>query len=88
MKKQQLIDQFDKNAMENIKINLQEWKGKKYIDMRVWVKADNSESDEDIATKKGLTLSIDLIPELIEALQKAQKAIQMKPINSTGDTIS
>jgi len=80
MEKQQLIDQFEKNTIENIKVNLQEWKGKKYIDIRVWIKSDNEGGGADIATKKGLTLSIDLILELIEVLQKAQKAIQVKPV--------
>jgi len=88
MEKQQLIDQFDKNSIENIRINLQEWKGEKYIDMRVWIRPDTEEGGQDIATKKGLTLNVALIPELIEALQKARKAIQIKPIAATGDSSS
>ena len=88
MTEQRLIDQFDKNAVEKIKVHLQEWKGNTYVDLRVWVKLDAGENGGEIATKKGLTLHVELIPDLIKALQKAEKAIQIKPVEATGEAIS
>ena len=46
------------------------------------------ENGGEIATKKGLTLHVELIPDLIKALQKAEKAIQIKPVEATGEVIS
>ena len=88
MTEQRLIDQFNKNSIEKIKIHLQEWKGNTYVDVRVWVQLDAEESGGEITTKKGLTLHVELIPDLIKALQKAEKAIQIKPVEATGEAIS
>lgn len=88
MAKQQLISEFDKNAMELIKVHLQEWKGSTYIDLRIWIKPDAGENGGEIVTKKGLTLRVDLIPDLIEALQKARESIQIKPSEATGEAIT
>jgi len=88
MEKQQLIGEFDKNAVEKIKVHLQEWKGSAYVDMRVWIKSDAGENGGEIATRKGLTLHVELIPDLIKALQEAGKAIQIKPVEATGEAIS
>jgi len=72
---QKLIDQFDKNGLEKIKVHLQEWKGEKYVDVRVWILPDAGEEGAEIATKKGLTLHVELIPDLIEALKKARESL-------------
>ena len=72
---QKLIDQFDKNDLEKIKVHLQEWKGEKYVDVRVWILPDAGEEGAEIATKKGLTLHVELIPDLIEALKKARESL-------------
>ena len=88
MAKQQLISEFDKNAVEKIKVHLQEWKAEKYIDVRVWVSSNAGENGGEIATKKGLTLHCELIPDLIKALQKARKAIQITSSDATGEAIS
>lgn len=88
MSEQQLIDQFDKNSVEKIKINLQEFRGEKYLDVRVWIQPDPGENSGEIATKKGLTFHCELIPDLIAALEKALKAIQVKPSEATGEAIA
>ena len=88
MEKQQLIGEFDKNSVEKIKVHLQEWKGSTYIDLRIWIKPDAGENGGEIATKKGLTLHVELIPDLIAALEKAREAIQIKAVEATGEAIS
>ena len=75
MRGQRLIAEFNKNSMEIIKVNLQEWRGKRYVDIRIWLLQDPTDKATEIATKKGITLNIELLPELIEALVKAQKVL-------------
>ena len=88
MTEQRLIDQFNKNSIEKIKVHLQKYRGEKYLDLRVWVQSNAGENGGEIATRKGLTLHVELIPDLIKALQKAEKAIQIKPVEATGKAIS
>ena len=67
-----LIAQFNKNSVEVIKVSESIFKGKRYIDIRIWVQGENPvEPGTEQPTKKGLCLSIDLLPELIQALKKA-----------------
>ena len=67
-----LIAQFNKNSVEVVKISEAMFKEKKYIDIRIWSMGGNpAEPGTEQPTKKGLCLSIDLLPELIQALKKA-----------------
>jgi len=76
--KQELIAQFHKNSVEVIKVHLQTWKTQRYMDIRIWRPANSAESDSVQPTKKGITLKIELLPELIEALEKAEKFLKVK----------
>jgi hypothetical protein len=52
------ITQFPKNSYKNVVFSTNEFKGKTYLDMRLWGKSDNGEG-QNILTKKGLTLAVD-----------------------------
>jgi len=65
------IAKIDKNAQEEIIVQLTEFKGYDLVDLRVWVKSLVGETGTP--TKKGLTVKPDLLPELIEALQEAER---------------
>ena len=69
---QKLISKFEKNSIEEIRVELSEYKGQTYLNVRAWVKGDNGEF---LPTRKGITLNIELIPDLIEALKKARASI-------------
>ena len=70
------IAKINKNALELVVIRLSEFKGRDLIDIRIWMKPeDPREGGELKPTKKGISLGIDAIPELIQALQKAQRAL-------------
>ena len=71
MENQRLIDEFHKTSVEKVKIHLQGWKGNAYIDVRVWKVEGSQDQQADIATKKGICISIELLPDLIKILQKA-----------------
>ena len=63
----ELVHSFDKSSTEQIQVSLSTFKGKTYVDLRIYYKA----SDGDYRpTKKGITFSPDLLPELGEAMRK------------------
>jgi len=72
MEKQKLIDSFHKNSIEVIKVQLQEWKSQEYVDIRVWYLEKPGEPGNEKPTHKGITLNVELLPKLIQALQQAQ----------------
>lgn len=76
MENQRLVDQFNKNSAEIVKVHIQEWKSQTYFDVRVWYLDNPAENGSEQATKKGLTLNVELLTRLIEALQKAGKALE------------
>ena len=59
-----------KNSMEDIRIMWSEFKGHRYLDIRVYTEIDGE--PERKPTKKGVTLRPDLVPKLIKALEGAQ----------------
>ncbi|MQY60392.1 hypothetical protein GH153_00930 [bacterium] len=72
---QKVVSQFNKNSIEIVKVITQEWKGKEYIDLRIWIMQNPADPGSEKPTQKGLTLDIELLPKLIDALKKAQEAL-------------
>ena len=64
------IHRFEKNGFEEVRVSLTTFKGKEYIDLRAYFKGDDEEMHP---SKKGLTLSLDLLPELEVALSKLRE---------------
>ncbi|MCU0572377.1 MAG: transcriptional coactivator p15/PC4 family protein [Syntrophobacteraceae bacterium] len=58
--------------MEEIRVSVSVYKGKQYIDLRIYYKGDDGEFHP---SKKGLTLSPDLLPDLVEAVEKLKEAV-------------
>ena len=65
------IAKIEKNAQEEIIVQLTEFKGYDLVDLRVWAKSVIGEPGKP--TKKGRTVKPGLLPELIGALQKAER---------------
>jgi hypothetical protein len=63
---------FQKNALEEVRASISHYKGKQYMDLRVYYKADDGEYKP---SKKGITLVPDLLKELEEAVKKLRDAI-------------
>lgn len=70
------IAKIGKNAQEEIVVQLTEYRGYDLVDMRVWTKPVFGDTDKDKPTKKGLTVKVDALPELIAALTKAAKVYE------------
>lgn len=62
------MKQIVKNSQEVIRIDSQEYKGKQLVDIRVWRKTYRNTNGGYARTKKGLTISADLVGELHNAL--------------------
>ena len=84
--KQELIGQFHKNSIEIVKVSIQEFNGKPYVDMRIWALNKPAEQGSEVATKKGICISVELLPEMIDALEKARARIKAK--SGTGPGLS
>ena len=59
---------FRKNATEEVQASIRKFKDRTYVDLRVWVERDNGHA-QFTPTKKGLTLSCYVLPELKKAIQ-------------------
>ena len=63
---------IQKSATEQVRISLNEFKGKKYIDIRTYYLADDEEYKP---TKKGVTLSVNLFQELKTGVEKIEEVV-------------
>ena len=63
----ELVHSFDKSPTEQVQVSLSAFKSKTYVDLRIYYKASGGEYRP---TKKGITFSPDLLPELEEAIRK------------------
>lgn len=62
---------IEKSATEEIRVCLNRYKGAEYVDIRLFVNYDG----QPVPTKRGITLRLDLLPELAHVLAKfARKA--------------
>jgi len=65
--------EIQKNAGEKIIFRLDEYKGHRFIDMRVFVPGQNG--GQDIPTKKGLAVSPALWPQFKKALAQVEQVL-------------
>ena len=63
-----------KNKREEIRVSLTEYQGYDLVDVRVF--CEPYAGDEWVATKKGISLIVPRLPDLIDGLQTAQRVAQ------------
>lgn len=68
-----VVHSFPKNPLEEVRASVTVYKGKQYLDLRVYYKGDD---DEYRPSKKGLTLALDLFQELEKAVMKLKEEIE------------
>ncbi len=68
----QTVFTFRKNATEEVRASIRKFKDRTYVDLRVWVERDNGHA-EFSPTKKGLTMSVYVLPELKKAVLALEK---------------
>ncbi len=72
MDEPKIIHSFPKNAIEEVRAYVSEYKKRDYINLRVFYRADDGSLRP---TQKGLTLSVDLIDDLVVAVEGLRKAV-------------
>ena len=71
MPSQSALATIRKNALEEIRVGLSELNGHDLLNIRIWTEPRNGGA-ERIPTKAGICCNVRLLPELIDALQKAK----------------
>jgi len=67
-----IISKFRKNSIEEIQVRLREYEGRHLIDLRTFV---GPRGQETLPTKKGISIPIELFPNLKEAIQQVEEAL-------------
>jgi hypothetical protein len=78
MSDNRLIHEFKKNAIEKVRAEFCEYKGRDLFNLRVFFQSDNS-TEEWLPSRKGITMNTELIPELKEAVDKAYEQWKKQP---------
>jgi hypothetical protein len=68
-----LIAEVEKNTKEHIRISIEEFKGHKFIDCRVYYEDSLGKWRP---TRKGISLNADIIDEVIETLRKGSAVLE------------
>lgn len=63
----------EKNSREDVRIAIDEFRGTQLVDIRVFADFNSNEADTRTPTKKGVSLKIERLPDLIRALEKAKE---------------
>jgi len=66
-----VLARIQKNKADEVRVALEKWAGKDNIDIRVYVKLSDP-SGEIVATRKGVSLPVAKIPDLLVGIQAAQ----------------
>ena len=77
----EILHQFTKNATEEVRASLTEYKGHKLIDLRIYY--DPEDGGDRRPTKKGITIDVSLYPELKKAMLKIEKELISKELIET-----
>lgn len=64
-----LVGSFPKNNREEVRVSLSKFKGYDLLGVRQWYRNEN---DEPRPSKSGVTIRVDLLPELLDLIQKAR----------------
>lgn len=66
-----MVAEITKNSSESVRVVLDTFKGHQLVDLRVF--AAFSAASVPMPTKKGLSVNVALIPDLIDALRQADE---------------
>ena len=72
----QSIATIEKSKIEELRIAVKEYRGRRYVDIRTFCDPYADEGHGRVPTKKGITCPLSKLPELIAALQEAQAQVK------------
>lgn len=70
-----LITKFNKNPLEEVRVEITDFRGEKFLNLRIWFDASSNGKPEWRPSQKGLTLNINLFDDLKAAIDKAGEEI-------------
>ena len=76
MSEKVLFGEITKPNGDKIRITLNEWEGREYIDLRIYYDASTGEEADPRPTKKGITIKAENLGELKLIIEKAIKHFQ------------
>jgi Transcriptional Coactivator p15 (PC4) len=65
---------FPKNKFQEIHIGIREFKSNDLVDIRIWTVSQGA--DQMVPTAKGVTINVQLLPQLLKALQDTEKILK------------
>ena len=68
------VASFQKNKFQQIHVGIREFKGNDLVDIRVWTQVQGN--DHMVATTKGVSINVHLLPELKKALDDVEKILK------------
>jgi hypothetical protein len=71
----QLVAQFEKNAKEEVRVSIDDFHGRKLINLRVYYRTD---SGQWLPGKQGIALGVDRYRDLADALVKLGEELQTR----------
>lgn len=80
-----LVAEFEKNSAEIVRIYLQKWGQGVYCDIRVWMALRPGDEAGEQPTKKGITLAVELLPELRKAIDKVLAEVEFGESEQVAD---
>jgi hypothetical protein len=69
----QLVAQFEKNSKEEVRVSIDDFRGRKIINIRVYYRSD---SGQWLPGKQGLALAVDRYRDLADAVLRLGEALQ------------
>lgn len=72
MAEDKVVATFKRNPTEEVRAGIKEFKGRRYIDLRIYYMDDQGEWKP---TRKGISLSTDFMPELKDAVSQIEAAL-------------
>ncbi len=76
-----LVHAFPRNESEKIQIQVKKYNGQFYVDLRVWFQTPDNPDYRP--TRKGISLRLDLLPELHQGIERLM-SIREKLVENEG----
>ncbi len=73
----QLVAQFEKNSKEEVRVSIDDFRGRKIINIRVYYRSDRGEW---LPGKQGLALAVDRYRDLADAILRLGEALQAQSL--------
>lgn len=68
------VSVFPKNKFQEVRVSIREFKGNDLVDIRIWTQTQGS--TDMVATAKGVTINVSLLPQLIKALSDTEQVLK------------